>query len=220
LETVAYATGGEKLAQKSEDPRVLRTRKLLQKALIEVTSEKGFANVTVQDISERAMVNRSTFYRHYLDKYDLLGQYLDELYALLDSQEGEDSHADKSDQGPDNLPAGLVSLLRHVQMNADFYRAMLGEKGDPAFCAQSFRRHIEKGLLQMLLTGGVEVDPSNPPMDLIVSYLLHAGVGVIVWWLENDRSATPEQVAVWLNQLSTANINVSLGSNGKAAVSR
>lgn len=65
-----------------EDLRVRRTRKLLQQAFIECTIEKGFAALTVRDITERAMVNRSTFYRHYLDKYDLLEQYLNEMYAL------------------------------------------------------------------------------------------------------------------------------------------
>jgi AcrR family transcriptional regulator len=58
------------------DLRVRRTRKVLKSALIELTIEKGFAAVTVQDIADRAMINRATFYRHYLDKYDLLGQYM------------------------------------------------------------------------------------------------------------------------------------------------
>jgi AcrR family transcriptional regulator len=58
------------------DLRVRRTRKLLKSALIELTIEKGFAAVTVQDIADRAMVNRATFYRHCLDKYDLLDQYM------------------------------------------------------------------------------------------------------------------------------------------------
>jgi AcrR family transcriptional regulator len=205
------------LAQKSEDLRVLRTRKLLQKALIEITSEKGFADVTVRDITERAMVNRSTFYRHYLDKYELLGQYLDELYALIDSQEGDVSLELQPDQRPGKSPDGLVSLLRHMQLNADFYRVMLSEKGDPAFCIKSFRRYLEKGLHQMLTIEERQVDLSKPPIDLIVSYLLHGGAGAIVWWLENDRSSTPEQIAVWLKQLSMANLNVSLEPNGKAA---
>jgi AcrR family transcriptional regulator len=203
------------LAQKLEDLRVRRTRKLLQQALIELTGEKGFANVTVHDIAERAMVNRSTFYRHYLDKYDLLGQYLDELYALIDSQEGDNTPLDIPAQRADKLPDGLVSLLRHMQMNADFYRVMLGDKGDPAFCAQRFRHYIEKGLYQMLPREAVQGDPNRPPVDLIVSYLLHAGVGAIVWWLENDQPSTPEQMAGWLKQLSRANINVSLERDEK-----
>jgi len=47
---------------------------VLKSALIEPTIEKGFAALMVQDLADRAMVNRATFYRHYLDKYDLLDQ--------------------------------------------------------------------------------------------------------------------------------------------------
>jgi AcrR family transcriptional regulator len=67
-----------------EDLRVRRTRKLLQQALVEGTVEKGFVALTVRDITERAMVNRSTFYRDYLDKYDLLEQHLNEIYDVLE----------------------------------------------------------------------------------------------------------------------------------------
>src|SRR5205807_1741174 len=49
---------------KSVDPRVKRTRKLLQQAFIELFQEKGFASISIQDITERATVNRATFYAH------------------------------------------------------------------------------------------------------------------------------------------------------------
>jgi AcrR family transcriptional regulator len=199
------------LPQNVEDLRVRRTRKLLQKALIEATIEKGFANVTVRDIAERAMVNRSTFYRHYLDKYELLSGYIGELSELIDSHEGEGLQEDRRDQPP----AGLVNLLKHMQMNADFYRVMLGKKGDPAFCAQSFRHYIEKGFRHMLPSGGAQLDPSAPPIEMSVSYVLHAGIGAVVWWLESGQAYTPEQVAVWLYQISMADIRLSLGLGGK-----
>ena len=204
------------MAQKAEDLRVRRTRKLLQRAFIELTIEKGFADVTVRDIAERAMVNRSTFYRHYLDKYDLLSQYIEGLSELIDSHEEDASPMGILDQHPDSPPAGLVNLLKHMQMNADFYRMMLGKKGDPAFCAQSFRQYIEKGFRHMLPSGVAQRDPSVPPIDMSVSYVLHAGMGAIVWWLESDQAYTPEQVAVWLYQLSMADISLSLGLGGKA----
>jgi len=54
------------------DPRVKRTRKLLQKAFSDLLAEKGFQSITVADITERAEVNRATFYLHFEDKYDLL----------------------------------------------------------------------------------------------------------------------------------------------------
>lgn len=58
--------------RKKLDPRVKRTRSLLEQAFMEVVAEKGFQSVTVQDITERAGVNRATFYAHFPDKFELL----------------------------------------------------------------------------------------------------------------------------------------------------
>src|SRR5262249_28043609 len=109
--------------------------------------------------------------------------------------------------------AGLVRILKHVQENAEFYRVLLGKKGDPAFCAQSFRRFIEQQFRHMLPAEGVYTNPSRPPIELSVTYILHAGIGAILWWLENDQPCPPEQIAVWLSQFSTADMTVSLGVN-------
>ncbi len=54
------------------DPRTKRTRQFLQTAFLELITEKGFQAITVQDIAERATVNRATFYAHFEDKYELL----------------------------------------------------------------------------------------------------------------------------------------------------
>jgi AcrR family transcriptional regulator len=54
------------------DPRVKRTRQLLEQAFLEVVTEKGFQTASVQDITEKAGVNRATFYAHFPDKYALL----------------------------------------------------------------------------------------------------------------------------------------------------
>ena len=53
------------------DPRVKRTRRLITNAFIELIEEKGFQSATVADITKRATINRSTFYAHFEDKYDL-----------------------------------------------------------------------------------------------------------------------------------------------------
>jgi hypothetical protein len=64
-----------------------------------------------------------------------------------------------------------------------------------------------------------QADLSRPPIDLSVNYILHAGIGAILWWLENDQPCTPEQFAVWLNQFSTADMSVSLGLDESKSVS-
>jgi AcrR family transcriptional regulator len=54
------------------DPRIRRTRQLLQGALGTLMQNKSFDEISVQDITETATVNRATFYDHYTDKYALL----------------------------------------------------------------------------------------------------------------------------------------------------
>jgi AcrR family transcriptional regulator len=56
----------------SSDPRVKRTRKLLLDAFYELTAEKEMRDITVQDVTERATVNRATFYAHFRDKDALM----------------------------------------------------------------------------------------------------------------------------------------------------
>lgn len=198
------------MAQNSEDLRVRRTRTMLQNALLELTTEKGFSEVTVSDLAERAMINRSTFYRHYLDKYDLLGQYLEALSTRLETEAGDGTEPEKPEDAPDQPPVELVSLLKHMQENAEFYRVILGEKGDPAFCGRSFRPFLEEQIRTILSDDIGAEDGSRVPLGLVVDYVLHAGMGAIVWWLENGRSWMPEQVAAWLLRLSRATIEAAL----------
>ena len=53
------------------DRRAQRTRELLQKALIELISERGYDAITIQDIVDRANLGRTTFYLHYNSKDEL-----------------------------------------------------------------------------------------------------------------------------------------------------
>ncbi|QHN03620.1 TetR/AcrR family transcriptional regulator [Granulicella sp. WH15] len=57
---------------KSVDPRIRRSRLLLQEALLRLLKRKTFEDVSIQDVAEEATVNRATFYAHYPDKYALL----------------------------------------------------------------------------------------------------------------------------------------------------
>jgi AcrR family transcriptional regulator len=60
------------------DPRVKRTRQLLIQALIDLMKEKGFQTISVQNLSERAGINRATFYAHFPDKFALLEYFIRE----------------------------------------------------------------------------------------------------------------------------------------------
>lgn len=182
------------------DPRVRRTRKLLTQALIEGSVEKGFAALTVRDITERAMVNRSTFYRHYLDKYDLLEQHLNEMYGML--EEGGIIGKDWN--------AGLIELLKQIQQFPDFYRVMLGPQAD-AFLSQRFRQQTQQRMLAYFHQAFPQAasDPDRTPLDLKFTTVAWAGCNALAWWLEQEQPSTPEQFGRWLQRL-ISDISVSI----------
>lgn len=197
----------QKSAEK-EDVRVQRTRKLLQQALIELTVEMGFAAVTVRDICNRAMVNRSTFYRYYLDKYDLLNQYMNEIQSA--TQEAASSVEASMSTAPKSVPSGLLVLVKHVEAHADFYRAMLGQNGDPAFI-ERFRQFSE-ARYRYLFSQQKSVDADAPPVDMKLAYISYAGVGAIIWWLEQNKPCSAEQLAIWMGQLSMTSAGLAAAS--------
>lgn len=190
-----------------EDRRTRRTRQMIKQALIDLTVEKGFSAVTVHDIAERAMINRATFYRYYLDKYDLLEQYMNVVYELTTPQEPAPVASTSIGPAP---PTGLVSLLEHVQQHAEFYRVMLGKHGDAAF-TQRMRGYIEQRFRQTLVGEQTRDGSHVIPLSLCLSYVSHAGVGAIAWWLEGGCTCSPMELATWLNELTQANLALVLG---------
>ena len=68
------------------DPRIRRTRQLLQEALRNLLEQKEFDKISVQDITEAATLNRATFYAHYDDKFALLGELIRVSFLKLLAQ--------------------------------------------------------------------------------------------------------------------------------------
>src|SRR5512133_4407009 len=72
--------------EKALDRRARRTRKQLKEALFALVLEKGYDGVTIEDITERADLGRTTFYLHYRDKEELLLESIDSISEELMEQ--------------------------------------------------------------------------------------------------------------------------------------
>ena len=100
------------------DRRVKRTQKLLQDALVALTLEKGYDEVTIRDITVRADVGYATFFRHYPDKEGLLADVLqamkDEFIGLLAPYSIV----------TDPVKTGTL-VFEYVQANSDLCRVLL-----------------------------------------------------------------------------------------------
>lgn len=79
------------------DRRIRRTQKLLKDSLTELMQEKEFKNITVKDITDRADLNRGTFYLHYNDTYHLLQQMQEEVLNDFQDMINRYGHSFKGD---------------------------------------------------------------------------------------------------------------------------
>jgi len=62
------------------DPRVKRTRNLILSSFESLLAEKGFESISVQDVTDKAEINRATFYAHFPDKYALLDYSITQMF--------------------------------------------------------------------------------------------------------------------------------------------
>jgi AcrR family transcriptional regulator len=172
------------------DLRVRRTYKFLWDALVGLMSERGFGSITVTDICERAMVHRTTFYKHYEDKYGLLFHGIqDELNALFETVDEAVDKPVEMDEETDTR-AWLIAVFEHVLKKESFYRLMLTGDGLGQF-STLLRKSLAERLEQRLQKEGKQM---SIPTALHAQLQAAAIVSMITWWLENDCPYTPAEM--------------------------
>jgi AcrR family transcriptional regulator len=92
------------------DPRVKRTRSLILDAFENLLPDRGFQSLTVQDITDKAEINRATFYAHFADKYDLLDQSIRQTFR----QELEKRTLNACHYTDENLRMLIVTVCEFV----------------------------------------------------------------------------------------------------------
>jgi len=194
---------------KKLDPRVVRTRQQLRAALVSLIEEKGFDALTVQDITDRAELNRATFYLHYRDKQDLLEKSLrdaiDELMADLGA-----STAEQGQLISDETPRPIKAVFEHVAQHAHFYRVMLSAERVPAFSA-GVRDYMAEVTLRWLAALQPHPKQSVVPLEIVANSLSWSLLGVLIWWLEHDRPHPPDFMAEQFRLLITLDLRQVLG---------
>ena len=96
--------------EKKLDPRVQRTRSLILKSFGELLAEKNFENISVQDVTDKAEINRATFYKHFVDKYALLDYSINQMFM----QEIEKRMLNACHYTPDNLRNLIVAVCEFL----------------------------------------------------------------------------------------------------------
>jgi AcrR family transcriptional regulator len=169
------------IEDKRVDLRIRRTKKMLQDAFMALMAEKPFADISVQDITERAMVNRGTFYDHFADKYALAEHALREMFRHTLSRRLPADFAFT----PDNL--GLLILATCEFMSELYSHCLPSERNEfPA----NLQMQIT-AVVQEILNGWFRAaHPASrrDAADLAASVTSWAIFGAALHWSQSDRS--------------------------------
>lgn len=187
--------------QEKVDRRVRKTRKALREAMQVLMSEKGYDQVTIEELTERADIGRTTFYLHYSAKQDLLLEQFDELLGQLVKQLSEVPLSSWNQQGGVLLAEGfpgrpICMVFQHAADNEELYRLVLhGEGVDQA--SQRLQEMMTKAVTSFL---DPKLDDESRkfrlpiPVDLFGNYFAGALLGMIKWWLDEDIPYPPEEM--------------------------
>lgn len=177
------------------DPRVRRTRQLLEQAFAETVNEKGFQDASVQDITERAGVNRATFYAHFEDKYDLLDHTIREAFR----REIESHLLNACEFSLENLRLLIVTVC-------EFVARAPSQCKQPQTQFDSLMATQVKGQVKALVQGWFEKSGSEVPAEIAATAASWAIYGLALHWSRDKDRPTSESFAEEVLPLIAANL--------------
>ena len=173
----------------TKDRRIRRTQKLLGEALIALALEKGYKNITIQDVTERADIGYRTYFRHYAGLDELLADVaqarLDEVYEIL------------------NLPAADIEITNPVQRFHDTGRALFTHVQDNqtkfrVLLLDSNVRFVLDPVMDRACNKTKELlnalPQNNITSALAANHIIASAFSLMRWWLENDMPHPPERM--------------------------
>jgi AcrR family transcriptional regulator len=176
------------------DPRMRRTRQLLQGALRTLMQSKSFDEIAVQDIAEAATVNRATFYDHYADKYALLeAMVASGFHTLL--HERNVSYDGTCPSAVRALILATCDYLTHTHTSrTECQRQSAFQPLIEAALTTAIRRVLMEGMPK-------SGSPSGPPPEMIATAASWAIYGAVKEWFSTPGRPPAEEVIPLVMQL-------------------
>ena len=164
------------------DKRIQKTKKVLSESLIALILEKGYEEISIQDILQKANVGRSTFYFHYENKDQLFLDGLSNLKVQI------------FDSTSDRKRISLLPLFQHISENSRLGKAILGKKSGDLFF------DMLKHQIADLLAKNLKPRLSHQLEKKMWSYHCLAAASAVLSltrsWLDDQLPFTPEQVSL------------------------
>jgi AcrR family transcriptional regulator len=176
--------------EKKIDQRVRLTQNLLKHALVQLMKEQHISKISVRAICEVADINRSTFYVHYADPYDLLAKIEEEvrynLNGYLEKQEF-------SNNKPISVQI-LTRILEYVKDNAALFKALLSEN-----CDFAFQKDIME--LAQIVSSQNNQSLDNNTAEYIKIFSITGCISIVQKWLQDGILESPVQMSEFVIQI-------------------
>lgn len=174
------------------DRRKQYTRMVLKNSLITLLKEKPLATITVKELCSHADINRSTFYTHYKDQYDLLNKIEEEIIADMNMYLSEHNFSEKEES-----IQTTQKLLEYIVSKHDICYTLLIENKDT-----SFEERVMEVARRFLIDNWMdEFDYDSGDSTYISTFIVSGSIHVIKHWLSRDMDKTPQQIAEIINMI-------------------
>lgn len=176
-----------------QDRRSLRTRQLVNSAMMELLAEKRYDEITVREILDRAGIGRSTFYSHYYDKDDVHTLMMEQMLERM-NQQLSDRHA-----GQGIVPS--LELFQHIYQDGQHFQAMVwGNAGERLW--EMMQATLGRTIEQALESSGQDTSLPSIPPAVVSQYLAGAFLNLLKWWLKAGMPYEPEEMDRIFRQLA------------------
>lgn len=176
---------------RKDDRRIQRTRKLLRESMLQLILERGYDDISIQDVTDKANLGRATFYLHYREKDDLLADIMRQLFEeFIATAPPVISPKTKSVN-----PNRIHEIFEFAESRYDLFRIMMIGKGSMVasrYLHQALRDGYSREIDRMQEEYGIVPTISR---DFIENYYAGALISLIFWWLDCDMPFTPEEMA-------------------------
>lgn len=190
------------------DRRKRKTQKAIKTACLELIKEKGFDGMTILDITERADINRGTFYLHFIDKYDMIDQFEKELMGEIEKAFQDETF---TVQSMEHLIFSryrpLVRIFECFKENRDILEILFQTRGT-SFIQNRFSEmsgQIFESKLKDQVLFNVSISPT-----LFFTIISSTIIGIANHWIQGKLEYEPEELAYHL-------INIIVNGPAKAA---
>lgn len=165
------------------DRRIQRTRQLLMQGAQEVVQEKGFAATTIQDITDRANVNRATFYAHFTDKYALADAIIRQQFQqLLVTKLPPESTWERD----------TLHLL--IQTVIELYGGCHPEEMLSQLIEKAIKEELTVILIVWLKQQKKDGTPWRVPIETVAQLIVWVILGAADQWSRTKITQSPEQI--------------------------